>query len=88
MIPPPEIVCTEVHQGFVVHEGANRIVVAYELNDAILEQHYERSQFLPGKMPQIGDLVETTTINRGQVPQVDDEEKPTNRQPISGEIEF
>lgn len=48
----------ESYRGAVKHVHGDKVVVVFETEDDPLEQIYDRSQFMDGKVPQPGDRVE------------------------------
>lgn len=48
----------ESYNGVVEGVHADKIVVVYETDDDLLEQVYDRSQFIDGKLPSVGDAVQ------------------------------
>ena len=45
---------TESYEGVVEDKYDNTVVVVYEVNGRIIEQTYERGQFLDGRLPDVG----------------------------------
>jgi hypothetical protein len=45
----------EYYEGVVRHRDVNEVVVAYEVENDIIEQTYQRDQFIDGNMPALRD---------------------------------
>lgn len=45
----------EYYEGVVRHRESNEVVVAYEVEDDIIEQTYRRDQFIDGNIPDLND---------------------------------
>jgi carbon storage regulator len=45
----------EYYEGVVRHRDANEVVVAYEVANDIVEQTYQRDQFIDGNMPELSE---------------------------------
>ncbi|HEY3241795.1 MAG TPA: hypothetical protein VGM03_00460, partial [Phycisphaerae bacterium] len=55
------------------HVDDSSVVVAYEMEDEVIEQVYDKSQFVQGKVPKPGDRLEALVhvANGGTTPAVD-----------------
>lgn len=86
------ILIHESHEGRVEHVADNSVVVVYNVNGNVVEQTYERKQFLNGKLPKIGTCIRTSVVVVEYDPPIPQDEpgqdKPTSRKPLEGPINF
>ncbi len=77
---------TETYEGQVDHVGENTAVVVYNVNGNLVEQTYVRSQFINGRLPEVGTCVRVSVVVTEFEPELppDEPEKPTNRRPLTG----
>jgi hypothetical protein len=52
----------ESYRGAVVDVHGDTVLVQYDVNGSVIEQTYERSQFLAGRLPSVGDELEVHVI--------------------------
>ena len=52
----------ETHRGVVTDVEGDEIAVTYETEEGPVEQVYERSQFVDGKVPAVGDAIEAHVL--------------------------
>jgi hypothetical protein len=57
-----EVVLQESHTGVVVAVLGNEVAVQYRVGDRYIEQVYERGQFVNGKLPNVGDVLEACVL--------------------------
>ena len=89
---------TESYEGIVDDLRGDKVVVMYDVNGDIVEQIYERDQFIDGRLPDIGTRlavfvnvaeVKLRSVESGiEEKRTHDEPADTGRKPLSGTIEF
>lgn len=85
---------TETYSGEVVHLEDDEVVVAYQMDDDIVEHTYVASQFIKGGTPSTGESVEVFVSVAVKPPEDADEAENINFQPrkrknvVSGPEEF
>jgi hypothetical protein len=62
----------ESYQGDVVDVHEDRVVVIYDVNGNVVEQTYERSQFLDGRLPEVGTELAVHVMVAEVEPQTDE----------------
>jgi hypothetical protein len=60
----------ESYQGEVVDVDGDRVVVVYDVKGDVIEQVYERSQFLEGRLPEVGTVLTAYVMAAEVAPQV------------------
>jgi len=90
----------EAHEGRVEQVEGDRVVVVFETDDDIIEQVYERSQFVDGKLPQVGERLTVfvhgavrpgqTGQGTEQAPKSGEQHEPARRRKnlVTGPYEF
>jgi hypothetical protein len=88
----------ESYQGVVEDVQGDRVVVVYDVNDNVVEQTYERSQFIGGRLPEVDTrLVVYVNVAEIQEPPAGsgaegylqrDEHPATRREVLSGPTSF
>jgi hypothetical protein len=84
----------ETYEGRVEHVGENTCVVMYDVNGSLVEQTYEKSQFISGEFPPEGTCVKIKVVlsefEPEPLPALTEEElnKPSHRKPLEGPVEF
>jgi carbon storage regulator len=67
----------ECYEGVVRHRDANEVVVAYEVENDVIEQTYQRNQFIDGYLPELSDrlsvLVRVASIPPNRQIEIDGE---------------
>jgi carbon storage regulator len=81
----------EYYEGVVRHCDVNEVVVAYEVENDVIEQTYQRDQFIDGNLPELSDhlsvLVRVASLRPdrqietdGEAEWVDDDGEPLSRE--------
>jgi DNA repair exonuclease SbcCD ATPase subunit len=89
---------SESYQGVVVDVNGDRVTVVYDVNGSIVEQTYERGQFLEERLPELDtELVVHVIVaeieSRADEPvsgqeEHRDEVSPSRRRPLTGPVVF
>ena len=88
----------ESYEGVVEHMHGDKVIVVYEIDGGIVEQTYEKSQFMDGVLPEIGTRL-AVFVNVAEVqskpvePSAEetersDEKASDQRKALSGPTEF
>ena len=89
---------TESYEGIVMDVDGDKVLVVYDVNGDIVEQTYEKSQFIDGRLPDVRTRlavfvnvaeVQSKPVESGvEETKHRDESANTRRKPLSGTIEF
>ena len=88
----------ESYEGVVEDVHGDKVLVVYDVNGKIIEQTYEKSQFLDGRLPDVATRlavfvnvaeVQTKPVESGvEETEPRDDPAATRRKPLSGTIKF
>ncbi len=56
---PHRVLMNESYEGQVVSVDGDEVVVVYEISDDLVEQTYQRDQFIGGLLPEVGQRLAT-----------------------------
>jgi len=96
--PDSHLRMTESYEGIVEDVDGDKVLVVYDVNGKIVEQTYEKSQFIDGRLPDVGTRlavfvnvaeVQSKPVESG-VEETKPRDEPANarRKPLRGTIEF